>query len=68
MRIEQFQIPLWNLKREQHISMHASAWYPKCQYPKRPERPENTRKGAVALQGLLRTDRTSIVCLHGETL
>ena len=28
MRIEPFHIPLWNLKREQHISLHASAWYP----------------------------------------
>ena len=30
MRIKQFQIPLWNLKREQHDSLHASAWYPIC--------------------------------------
>ena len=28
MRIKQFQIPLWNFKREQHNSLHASAWYP----------------------------------------
>ena len=35
MRIKQFQIPLWNLKREQHNSLHASAWYPKA-HPKRP--------------------------------
>ena len=36
MRIEPFHIPLWNLKREQHISLHASAWYPICPNPKRP--------------------------------
>ena len=37
MRIsEQFQITLWNLKREQHISLPASAWYPLCPIPKRP--------------------------------
>ena len=28
MRIKQFQIPLWNFKREEHNSLHASAWYP----------------------------------------
>ena len=43
MRIKQFQIPLWNLKREQHNSLHASAWYPICPipetYPKRPPSP-----------------------------
>ena len=34
--MKQFQIPLWNLKREQHNSLHASAWYPICQIPERP--------------------------------
>ena len=34
--MKQFQIPLWNLKREQHNSLHASAWYPICQLPERP--------------------------------